>query len=156
MIDKYASQNGYTIFLMIVVLLHCSALNAKTRNFECALKSHGLSNHLNLTESDDGLINFDYIATSILDAGPPYPSCSINASIGGSESTWNKSSTRYLVKLNDSANKEDKIIIKRTTAGYTFDFGAVSPMNCGQSSGIAEKISLKFNTKKCQVHKLRN
>jgi len=127
----------------------------------CETKSKGLSNYLDLNIKDGDLISFGYTAVTHLGDGAPNPSCSIDGSKlkdprGKNDSIWNKTASGYVVKLINSASENDQVIIKKTETGYTFDFKNVSPMNCGQSSGIAEKITIRYGSKKCIIHKLRN
>lgn len=55
-----------------------------------------------------------------------------------------------------SMNEDDSVVIKKIPTGYLFDFRGFSPLNCGPSSGIAEKITIDLNEKKCRVQKVRN
>ena len=157
--SNYTIQKFYWILFVVIVSFSCNTVNAKTQSYECTLKSNGLSHHLSLKELDGELIEFGYVAVSLIDNGPPFPSCGIDGSRHGDnskETRWEETSSGLIIRFNDSADKNDKVIIKRIGIGYNFYFNDISPLNCGPSSGIAEEITLKFNSKKCKVVKIRN
>lgn len=149
------------VYIPILALFLTGTLYAAESEMTCAVKSREISNYLDLTIADSDLVKFSYTSVTRINAGGPNPSCSIDASKlenkrGEKDSIWNKTSSGYIVKLVNSATESDQVVIKRTRAGYIFDFKEVSPMNCGHSSGIAERISITRESKKCIVHKLRN
>jgi hypothetical protein len=148
-------------YIFLFSLLSSSAPYAIESEMTCTNKSGALSNYLELKETEGELVSFSYTAVTLINKGGPNPSCSIDASKlenkrGQKDSVWSKTASGYVIKLANSANEDDQVSIKKTKSGYTFDFKNVSPMNCGHSSGIAEKISIAHDNKKCIVHKLRN
>lgn len=101
----------------------------------CVVKTAGISNYLDLKVTEGELVGFSYTAVTLISPGGPNPSCSIDASKienkrGDKDSIWNKTSSRYIVKLINSAADNDQVHIKRTKDGYMFYFKEVSPMNC--------------------------
>lgn len=147
--------------VLMLSLLFGGTSYAAVPETTCAVKYGGLSNYLELTVTESDLVSFSYTAVSQINNVGPNPSCSIDASKienkrGQKDSIWNKTTFGYVVRLVNSANEDDQVVIKKSKDGYMFDFKDVSPMNCGHSSGIAEKIAIRHDKKKCIVHKLRN
>lgn len=150
--------NYLKIFFVFTIFLFGANLSVVANEYECALKSHGISHSLTIDEDNGDLIGFDYIAVSLLNSGPPYPSCSFHASLQGEDdrTIWVKKSSTLVVKFINPIVEDDHVNVKKMPTGFLFDFSRMNPLNCGQSSGIAEKISISFKIKKCRVYKLRN
>jgi hypothetical protein len=151
-------MNRKLVLLILPLVTFAVTSFAKPVNYGCTLRASGLANHLDITENDGDLVKFEYVAVSI-DVSPPFPSCSIDGEKQGDradETSWRKTATGYTIKMIGSMNEDDSVVIKKISNGYLFDFSGFSPLNCGPSSGIAKKITINLNRKKCRIQKVRN
>ncbi|WP_165186999.1 hypothetical protein [Caulobacter soli] len=117
--------------------------SAAPQTWTCSAKKDATQHNLSVVVDGDKVVGFDYLAATRSESG--LNSCSL-ASEPGKAAVSHGGVTTF--PLED----EDTAVARKAGDTITFDFGNTRMMNyCGQSSNIAETLTIKSGAKRCSA-----
>jgi hypothetical protein len=140
-------------FSLVLVALSTASYSADSAStkFNCKAKTTGLIHVLTIIEKDNLVTSFDYLSMQRGVVGQPSASCGIAASSENNKSNWERFGLKNIVKLKDSASKDDVVTLTSSKNKITLNLENIDLSNCGSSVGIATKIRLNKKSKVCEA-----